>query len=205
MFISISDLCYCIFLEKAVIPQLDVPSTALLNAYLYDYFMHRAVEPLQVVNGIRRGDIWFLLNDFSLVLATIVISLAGFLRVKPMEDGEMVNIAGLGDAMEEDVDRVEESGGLSDMSSKLVGAKSPESSQKAHQKEVVPDSWDGSDWGGQEDIIAGEEETFTGSTFDSWMDADDSSSSGGSSSEGGLMNVRVGAITRGPPSLNKRN
>jgi hypothetical protein len=53
----------------------------------------------------------------------------------------------------------------------------------------VPDSWDGSDWEDQEDIIAGEEETSTASTFDDWMDADDCSSSSGSSSEGGLMNV----------------
>ena len=106
-----------------------------------------------------------------------------------MEDGEMVNIAGAGDAMEEDLDGVEESGGPSDMSSKLVGAKSPEPSRKTHQKEAVPDSWDGSDWEGQEDVTAEEEENFTGSTFDSWMDADDSSSSGGSSLEGGLMNV----------------
>jgi hypothetical protein len=145
--------------------------------------MYGAVKPLQIANGIRRGGIWFLLNDFSLVLATIVTSMANFLRVKPTEDGEMVDIAGAGDVMEEDMDGEEESGGPSDMSSKLVGAKSPESSRKAHQKEAVPDSWDGSDWEGQEDIIAGEEETSTVSTFD------DSSGSSGSSSEGSLMNV----------------
>ena len=111
-FTSIADLCSStrsgIFLEKAVIPHLDVFSFSPLNAYLYDFFMHGAVEPLEVANGIRRGDIWFVLNDFSMVLATIVTSLQNFMRVQPMDDAEMTNISGQGDIIEEGADDEEE-------------------------------------------------------------------------------------------------
>jgi len=31
-------------------------------------------------NGVPLGNVWFLLTDFSLILATVVTSLAGFLR-----------------------------------------------------------------------------------------------------------------------------
>lgn len=114
-FTSISDLCSStrsgIFLEKAVIPHLDVFSFSPLNAYLYDFFMHGAVEPLKLANGIRRGDIWFVLNDFSMVLATIVTSLLNFMKVQPMDDAEMTNISGQGDVMEEGADDEEERDG----------------------------------------------------------------------------------------------
>lgn len=191
-FTSISDLCSStrcgIFLEKAVIPHLDIPSAAPLNAYLYDYFMHGAVQPLEIANGIRRGDIWFLLNDFSLVLATIVTSLANFLKVEPAEDGGMADLVGQADAMEQDVDGEEDSDRPPDKSSKLAKAKAPELQRKV-EKEGVPDCWDGSDWEGQEDLIAGKEEASAASTSDELNDGDDCSNSGGSSSEAGLLDV----------------
>ncbi len=54
-----------IFLEKSFIPYLDIPSADPLNAYLYDFFRHGVVKRIEIANGIRRGEIWFLLNDFG--------------------------------------------------------------------------------------------------------------------------------------------
>jgi len=42
-----------------------------LNAYLYDFYMHGQVATLARANGIRRGDVWYLLQDFTLSLMTI--------------------------------------------------------------------------------------------------------------------------------------
>jgi hypothetical protein len=46
-----------------------------LNAYLLDFYIHGQVAALVKANGIRGGDIWYLLQDFTLVLATIENSL----------------------------------------------------------------------------------------------------------------------------------
>ncbi len=94
-FESISDLCRTtrsgIFLEEAVIPHLDVypdESKAPLNACtyhvtskyvdartnqiilsltdLYDFYMHGDLESLETANGVKRSDVWFLLNGQNL-------------------------------------------------------------------------------------------------------------------------------------------
>lgn len=102
-FSTISDLCQTarggVFLEEAVIPHLDVypdESSTPLNAYLYDFYMHGDIDPLEKANGIRKADVWFLLNDFSMVLATICTSLANFLKL-PDSDISMIDIIGEGD------------------------------------------------------------------------------------------------------------
>ena len=71
-FQSISDLCRTtrsgVFLEEAVIPHLDVypdESKTPLNAYLYDFFMHGDVDALEKANGVKKSDVWFLLNGES--------------------------------------------------------------------------------------------------------------------------------------------
>ena len=68
-FESIADLCRTVrsgvFLEEAAIPYIAIPpfeTSGPLNAYLYDFFRHGNVHALRTANGIRRGDIWFLLN-----------------------------------------------------------------------------------------------------------------------------------------------
>ncbi|KAH1556918.1 hypothetical protein KXX57_008818 [Aspergillus fumigatus] len=85
-FKNMKDLCNSVrsgvFLEESVIPYLDVypdGGMAPLNAYLYDFFCHGCVEPLEVANFISRSETWFLLNDFSLILATIIVSLQVYL------------------------------------------------------------------------------------------------------------------------------
>lgn len=102
-FSTISDLCSTarggVFLEEAVIPHLDVfpdESSTPLNAYLYDFYMHGDVDTLERANGVRKADVWFLLNDFSMVLATICTSLANFLKL-PDSDISMIDIIGEGD------------------------------------------------------------------------------------------------------------
>ncbi|KAL4079734.1 hypothetical protein J3A83DRAFT_4155359 [Scleroderma citrinum] len=42
-----------------------------LNAYILDFFTHGQVQPLTIANAIRRGDIWFLLQDFNLTLLSV--------------------------------------------------------------------------------------------------------------------------------------
>lgn len=73
-FESISDLCRTtrsgVFLEEAVIPHLDLypdESKTPLNAYLYDFFMHGDLNALEMANGVKKSDVWFLLNGESLL------------------------------------------------------------------------------------------------------------------------------------------
>ena len=156
-FQSISDLCRTtrsgVFLEEAVIPHLDVyPAEILtpLNAYLYDFFMHGDLTALEKGNGVRKSDVWFLLNDFSMVLATIVASLANFLKL-PDSDLNLDGVMGQGDEAHNAEDDV-----LADSSietESLTGstttshttastAASSVSSGKTKAKKVVLDSWD---------------------------------------------------------------
>ncbi|KAJ7084759.1 hypothetical protein C8R43DRAFT_1115430 [Mycena crocata] len=55
----------------------------VLNAYLLDFYIHGQVATLAKANGIRRGDVWYLLQDFSLTLATIENSLKQLLKAVP--------------------------------------------------------------------------------------------------------------------------
>lgn len=106
-FANIHDLCSTVrngvFLEENVIPYVALypqESTVPLNAYLLDFYKHGSVSDLERANGIRRGNIWFALNDFSMILATIVASLENFLKLAP-SDGDGLDIRGSGDAAEE--------------------------------------------------------------------------------------------------------
>ncbi|KAF8551588.1 P-loop containing nucleoside triphosphate hydrolase protein [Imleria badia] len=42
-----------------------------LNAYILDFYTHGQEQALSEANGIRRGDIWFLLQEFVLTLKTV--------------------------------------------------------------------------------------------------------------------------------------
>ncbi|KAJ2912887.1 hypothetical protein MD484_g7532, partial [Candolleomyces efflorescens] len=46
-----------------------------LNAYLYDFYIHGQVQTIVVANGIRKGDSWYLLEDFRLTLLTVKAAL----------------------------------------------------------------------------------------------------------------------------------
>ncbi|KAL4883392.1 DEAD/DEAH box helicase [Aspergillus karnatakaensis] len=110
---TISELCQSVrsgvWLEQAVIPHIQVApeeTSTPLNAYLYDFFKHGNVAALVAENKVRKGDIWFLLNDFSLVLATIVTSFRNFLKLTPGNDvgPDILEAVGAGDVFEEGSD-----------------------------------------------------------------------------------------------------
>ncbi|KAG6161619.1 hypothetical protein E4U51_007000 [Claviceps purpurea] len=82
-FESIHDLCTTVragvFLEESAVPYIPLypndDANMHWNAYLYDFFKHGSLEALVRYNGIKAGDVWFHLKDFSLVLAAIVTTL----------------------------------------------------------------------------------------------------------------------------------
>lgn len=160
-FESISDLCRTtrggVFLEEAVIPHLDVypdESKTPLNAYLYDFFMHGNLDALEKANGVRKSDVWFLLNDFSMVLATITTSLANFLKL-PESDLSMLDIIGEGDETNNaeddkfavdstDTESVATSTAMTDTGRTSITTASSTGSKPGKKKKITA-SWDDSD------------------------------------------------------------
>ncbi|KAK0506601.1 hypothetical protein EDD18DRAFT_1124170 [Armillaria luteobubalina] len=73
-----------------------IGSEHALNAYLLDFYTHGQVSALEKANGIRRGDVWYLLQDFMLALMVIKSSLEQLLKdasirsnkTVPLEDAE---------------------------------------------------------------------------------------------------------------------
>lgn len=199
-FDSIADLCAStrsdIFLEKAVIPYLDIPSAAPLNAYLYDFFRHGVAQQIEIANGIRRGEIWFLLNDFSMVLATIVTSLTNFMKAEPTDvyvsatDGESSNDEGADESStESEEEEEEESDSDSDESSDKPLKPAPVKSRTPTckvQKDTVPDSWDSSEAENEEEPVIGNTNDPTAETCSDSDEYDEDSD--GPSTEG-LMKV----------------
>ena len=51
-----------------------------LNAYLLDFFTHGQTAALRTANGIRDGEMWYVLQDFSLTLKTIRTGLVQLLQ-----------------------------------------------------------------------------------------------------------------------------
>lgn len=94
--------------------------TFALNAYLLDFYMHGQVAALATANGIRRGEVWFLLQDFTLSLMTIRNVLEQLLlkaskeatRAEPEVDEDLEVDSGYGsfDPAEADGDDNDESG-----------------------------------------------------------------------------------------------
>jgi hypothetical protein len=82
-FDTIEDLCSStregVFLEAAVIPHLEIhpdETRTPLNAYLLDFYMHGALEPLELANGIRKSDVRLHFSSFR-VISTNTISRSG--------------------------------------------------------------------------------------------------------------------------------
>lgn len=133
---TVSDLCESIrsdvWLEASVVPYVPVASESHpLNAYLLDFFKHGNIKQLETANKIRRGDIWFVLNDFSMVLATITTTLENFLNPKGNDvDMDMLNVGGRGDSKEFVTDAM-----FVDEEAAEMGA---EPTQTDRQERVVP-------------------------------------------------------------------
>lgn len=132
-FESVHDLCSTtrsgIFLEEAVIPYMDICSednTVPLNAWLLDFFKHGDVKALEHANGIRRSDVWFHLNNFSLVLATIFTSLSNLLKITDGQEMDMLDV----DAFDEVEDAKDV---MKSVSAATDTAQTPELGMRAHQ------------------------------------------------------------------------
>ncbi|KAF9461731.1 hypothetical protein BDZ94DRAFT_800063 [Collybia nuda] len=73
-----------------------------LNAYLLDFYTHGQVSTLAIANGIRRGDVWYLLDDFTMTLMTVKASLEQLL-IKASKEFQS-NVDDTEDSEPEDLD-----------------------------------------------------------------------------------------------------
>ena len=150
--------------------------------------MHGNADAVVTANRIRRGDIWFVLNDFSMVLATIVTSLTNFMNLGTESDLDFIDVRGGGDDEEEDLeDRLLPSQGGADDApgpqSGVQGARGPAQQQNlpvqlAKKKKKVVDSWD-------------DEAESSSSEGENWDDGEDSEEEGEVAwdEKTGLLNV----------------
>ncbi|KAF4582000.1 DEAD-like helicase [Ophiocordyceps camponoti-floridani] len=161
----ISELCNTVrtgvFLEESAVPYVGIypEDTAGVpwNAYIFDFFKHGDLTTLVRDNGIRRGDVWFLLKDFSLVLAMIVTSLENLLSSSsPLDDDDnaMLDVQDAGDMLQEARDEKQAGEPMTATATATATTTAPEAAapvaiRKATKKKVVLDSWD--DEGGDDD------------------------------------------------------
>jgi len=78
-------------LNKQTLPFMDVfapgsEETRYINAYLYDFYNHGQDKPLVQANQIPRGEVWYRLQEFSMVLASIVSSIDELLALGRRDD-----------------------------------------------------------------------------------------------------------------------
>jgi hypothetical protein len=65
-----------------------IGQSQVLNAYLYDFYTHGQTIALERANGIRRGEVWYLLQEFDLVLMTVRGVVEQLLLRAGMPDGK---------------------------------------------------------------------------------------------------------------------
>ncbi|RDA83809.1 hypothetical protein CP532_4611 [Ophiocordyceps camponoti-leonardi (nom. inval.)] len=162
-FESLSELCFTVrsgvFLEESAVPHVRIypEGTAGVpwNAFIYDFFKHGDLTALIRDNGIPRGEVWFLLKDFSLVLATIVASLETLLSsTSPVDDDDnaMLDLQDAGDVIQEDRDERQAgepepaaaaaAAAATTTTNAASEAAAPAAPRKASKKKAVLDSWD---------------------------------------------------------------
>ncbi|KAM3074302.1 hypothetical protein ACMFMG_002886 [Clarireedia jacksonii] len=158
-FTTIEDLCSStregVFLESAVVPHLELhpdETKSPLNAYLLDFFKHGSLQPLEDANGIRRSDVWFVLNDFSMILATICTSLALYLGLGVDSDAEMLDVMGAGDEGENENDEK--------LAEDVIPAASVTPAPAREQAKPVRGRKVVEDWDAHEDKLTAEEDYF---------------------------------------------
>ncbi|KAF6794637.1 DEAD/DEAH box helicase [Colletotrichum sojae] len=153
---SIHELCETaragVFLDESSIPYIpiypDETGGMPFNAYILDFFKHEDLKALVRDNGIKQGDAWFLLKDFSLVLATITASLESFLNKNgaDFDDTEMIDVQDVGDLMFEEEEEANdeqhaEESGISHATDDQAGSGSKSSRSVAKNKKDVAESW----------------------------------------------------------------
>lgn len=108
-FTSIGDLTSSVrrgvLIDGASVPHLEVDSSTV-NGYLYYFYIHGDVKKLDQEHGIPAGVVWFVLKDFSLVLAAIETGITCFIKDGPgayydfKDEGDDID----GDIQEDDED-----------------------------------------------------------------------------------------------------
>lgn len=169
-FKTIHELCETVragvFLEEESIPFIKMypdETPVPFNAYILDFFKHGDMEALVRDNGIKSGDVWFHLKDFSLILATIVTSLTNFLdkRSVALDDMAMIEVQDAGDVLEVEADQQEsEAGNGVDAGNAASAAQHSTRMKKAGgKKKVVLDSWNDDEDEETEDEMTSEDES----------------------------------------------
>ncbi|OIW22905.1 P-loop containing nucleoside triphosphate hydrolase protein [Coniochaeta ligniaria NRRL 30616] len=147
-FKTVHELCQTVragvFLDESAIPYTPVTDQERggvpWNAYLYDFFKHGDLQALIRDNGIKGGDVWFHLKDFSLVLATIVASLANFLDPDNEDNGDaMIDVQDVGDELDETAAAKDDAPGTD---AAPVVADVPVATAKPKKKKKAVDSWE---------------------------------------------------------------
>lgn len=86
-FTSVADLTSSVrqgvFIEGSSVPYLSVDKDELINGYLYYFYIHGDVTKLSKEHNIHSGTVWFVLKDFSLILAAIQAGLTRFIQDGP--------------------------------------------------------------------------------------------------------------------------
>ncbi|KAM3491292.1 hypothetical protein MY3957_005398 [Beauveria namnaoensis] len=183
-FDTIHELCATVrsgvFLEESAVPYIRIYPADTdgkpWNAYIYDFFKHGDLKALVRDNHIKRGDVWFHLKDFSLILATIVTSLENFVRLDVhTDDAAMMDVQDAGDVMLERCDEMVEqdkalSNGAEKGSPARAAARQTRTSAAASKKKVELDSWEDDV---SNDDSASESPTELPLDEDSWQDRGD--------------------------------
>lgn len=156
-FHSIHELCttarHGVFLEESAIPYIPIypdDTSSPWNAYLYDFYKHGDIEALVRDNHVKRGDVWFHLKDFSLVLATIVTSLRNFMDLQGGDgDVAMMDVQDAADAYQEkpieEIDGVEPSSSSQTHTDFTIREKASSTTfveLRSEKKPAVSDSWE---------------------------------------------------------------
>lgn len=155
-FDSIHELCETVragvFLDESSIPYIpiypDETGGTPFNAYILDFFKHGDLQALVRDNGIKQGDVWFHLKDFSLVLATITASLGAFVGKNSAEfdDAAMIDVQDVGDLVHEEAEEAEnehhvEETGISHAADNQAKSRSIPTRPVAKSKKEVAESW----------------------------------------------------------------
>ena len=110
--------------------------------------------------------VWFVLNDFSMVLATIATSLALYLGLGNDSDPEMLDIMGTGDVAENEADEQDAAAVIPETT---AATKSAITQQPANRKsKKVVDDWDAG-----EDALVAEEDALKSAVLNGISATDD--------------------------------
>ncbi|KAK7922972.1 hypothetical protein PG985_007043 [Apiospora marii] len=94
-FSSVQDLCSNVrsgvFMEESAIPSLAIAphdTGGPLNGYLFNFYKHGDLRALSEDNRIRKGSVYIILKEYTLILSTIVASLKSYTNTDAAVDDE---------------------------------------------------------------------------------------------------------------------